>query len=347
MIIGKRQSVIKLILFGLVFLLLLTVLSAAVDPVKWFEDQRIQDRNARLTQLREEAPDTIEIMNMGDSLSQSGISPMEMWRQSGYTSFNIGADGIRMAEMYYGIKAACREQTPSDLLIEGLALFRYTKSKDEQMVLSQPLYYTFDFLKYHNLWKSFIEGPGVRIYHKGYLINRIQSKYKGNLNYLDEKAHNDWLTEVPEENRVWFEKIRKFCDEKGIRIILYAMPSPKNYTWKRVNSLQSFADEEGVEFVDLNSRCDEIGIDWDLDTSDRGDHLNLNGAIKVTKYLGDRLSEYGDLTDFRHEPDYKDWDEEIVAYDKLVDEMEGISFYYVQLKRDEERREKKERDKKK
>ena len=334
----EKHNILKLILFGLVFLLLLTIFSLTLNPVKWFEDKRIQNRNARLTQLREQAPDTIEIMNMGDSLSQSGISPMEMWRQRGYTAFNIGADGIRMAEMYYGIKEACRKQSPKFLLIEGLALFRYSKNQDKQMLISQPLYYTFDFLKYHSLWKSFVEGPGVRIYHKGYLINRIEDAYTGDLNYLDGEVHDDWATEVPKDNQKWFEKIRKLCDEQDIRIILYAMPSPKNYTWERVNGLQAFADEEGIEFIDLNSRYDEVGIDWSLDTGDRGDHLNLNGATKVAEFFGDRLSEYGNLTDHRQDPAYKSWEDELVEYDKLVDEMEGISFYNVQRKRDEERR---------
>lgn len=148
--------------------------------------------------------------------------------------------------------------------------------------------------------------------------------------------HDDWSIVVPKDNQKWFEKIKKLCDEKDIQIILYAMPSPNNYTWERVNGLQSFADEEGIEFIDLNSRCGEVGIDWSLDTGDHGDHLNLNGATKVAVYFGDRLSEGGKLVDHRQDPAYKSWEEELVAYDQLVDEMEGISFYNVQLKRDKE-----------
>ena len=328
----------RLILFGILFLVLLTLFSAALNPTKWFDDKRIQDRNARITQMMEQRPDSIDILNLGDSLSQSAYTPMELWRQKGYTSFNVGMDGLLMPEAYYALKEACEDQKPRYLLMEALPLCRLPENMDMQILISQPLYHRFAFLKYHSLWKTFVEGKGVRIYHKGYLINRIEDAYTGDLNYLDGEVHDDWATEVPKDNQKWFEKIRKLCDEQDIRIILYAMPSPKNYTWERVNGLQAFADEEGIEFIDLNSRYDEVGIDWSLDTGDRGDHLNLNGATKVAEFFGDRLSEYGNLTDHRQDPAYKSWEDELVEYDKLVDEMEGISFYNVQRKRDEERR---------
>ncbi len=51
----KQHNLVKLILFGLIFLLLLSVFSLTLNPVKWFEDKRIQNRNARLTQLRDRA----------------------------------------------------------------------------------------------------------------------------------------------------------------------------------------------------------------------------------------------------------------------------------------------------
>ena len=96
----------------------------------------------------EQDPYTIDVFNMGDSLSLSALTPMEMWRQRGYTSFNIGSDGIRMPEIYYAILEATQEQDVKYLLFETLPLFRYKEDQDRQMLLSQPLYYMFDYLKY-------------------------------------------------------------------------------------------------------------------------------------------------------------------------------------------------------
>ena len=168
----RSHGVYKIILFGAVFLLLLTLISSMMTPVEWFDDFRVQNRNARITQMMKQDPQTIDILNMGDSLSLSSLTPMELWREKGYTSFSIGADGIRMPEAYYTIIEAAENQSPKYLMLETLLLFRYNDKQDMQMLISQPLYHRFTYLKYHSIWKPFIEGRGVKIYHKGYLINR-------------------------------------------------------------------------------------------------------------------------------------------------------------------------------
>ena len=336
----KARDIGKLILFGIIFLLLLTAVSAACRPVDWYDDNRVQNRNARITEMRKQDPQTVEILNMGDSLSLATLSPMEMWRQKGYASFNIGADGIRMPEAYYTVVEASEDQSPKYLMIETLMLFRYSEKQDMQMIISQPLYHRFTFLKYHSIWKPYVEGRGVKIYHKGYLINRKVNPYKGNPDYMAEPMGSGEKTSVPDFNRVWFRRIKGFCDRNGITLILYSMASPRNYNWERVNNLEKFAQEEGVEYLDLNRKQQEIGIDWQTDTNDGGDHMNLNGVVKVTTFFGDYFSEKGGLTDHRGDPAYRSWDEELIAYDKLVEEMEGRSFADVQNDAEKARKEK-------
>ena len=242
----RSHGVYKIILFGAVFLLLLTLISSMMTPVEWFDDFRVQNRNARITQMMKQDPQTIDILNMGDSLSLSSLTPMELWREKGYTSFSIGADGIRMPEAYYTIIEAAENQSPKYLMLETLLLFRYNDKQDMQMLISQPLYHRFTYLKYHSIWKPFIEGRGVKIYHKGYLINRTVNAYKGEADYMNRNLGG--RMNVPDFNRRYFRMIKKFCDERNIKIILYSIASPKNYNWERVNNLTAFAQEEGVEY---------------------------------------------------------------------------------------------------
>ena len=157
------KSIVKLILFGAVALLAVVIASAMMKPTKWFDENKIQDRNARTVQMMEQPAYTIDVFNLGDSLSTAGFSPMELWREQGYTSFNIGADGIRMQEAYYAVVEACEKQQPKYLMIESLVLFRYAMGQDLQMTLSQPLYHRFAFLKYHNIWKSLVEEEGIMV----------------------------------------------------------------------------------------------------------------------------------------------------------------------------------------
>lgn len=340
----KNFRIFRIILFGAVFLLILTGLSALSDPVKWFNDNRVQDRNARLTELMKQEPYTIDVFNMGDSLSLASLSPMEMWRNDGYTSFNIGADGIRMPEIYYAVVEATKNQDVRYLFFETLPLFRYEKNQDKQMLLSQPLYHRFTFLKYHNIWKTLAEGRGIKTYHKGYLVNREVQEYKGDPDYLDQELKGV-KTEIPRFNRIWFERLKKYCDERNITIIFYSAPSPKNYNWKRLRSISAFAGEMGIEYLELNGRSGEIGLDWKTDSNDQGDHMNLDGVKKMTAFFGEELKKRGDITDHRQDPAYSSWNEELTAYDQLVDEMEGMSYFLINEQIKKERLEEKEKNK--
>ena len=66
-----------------------------------------------------------------------------------------------------------------------------------------------------------------------------------------------------------------------------------------------------------------MGIDWDTDTYDRGDHLNYRGAAKVTAWLGDYLRrEVPGLTDRRGDPDHSAWDRDAAAFRARLEAQE-------------------------
>ncbi len=326
-----RESV-RITGFLAVLVLLLAIASAMMDPEGWFDTGLLQNRNARAAEIREQPAYTIDIMNLGDSLSTSDFTPMELWKQRGYTSFNIGADGIRMTESRFALEDACRRQKPRYLLMETLQLLRYDEGMDRQMVLSQRLYHTFDFLKFHSIWKKLIEPPGDLIYHRGYVVNGRSRPYEGPADYLTDREIDDqYHEEVSDFNRTWFRKMKRFCDRNGIVLVLYSAPSPEIYNLPRIRAVQAFAQEEQVTYIDLNEYTEEMGLDWSTDTTDRGDHLNVCGAAKSTVFLLDKMEELragedGPLTDHRGDSAYRDWEEELPAYEQLVRDMEGKSF---------------------
>lgn len=321
------KDISKIVLFTGVIALLLLLFSAMMHPAKWLETKEYQNRDTRYIMIGEQPADTIDVLNIGDSLSLSVFNPMELWREKGYTGFNIGADGLRMAECYYSIKNACKNQKPKVLMMETLYLFRYSLTDDSVMLLSQPIYYRVPSLKYHNIWKSLFERPSVMIYHRGYTVNENQGPYEGPANYMDLPLEDTKAkTDIPSFNKKWFDRIKNYCDENDIELILYSSASAKNYNWERVHNLEAFAEEEGVEYYDLNQRAGEIGINWEEDTNDGGDHMNYFGSVKSTKFFGDLLASKGIVTDHRGDAAYQDWDEELVDFDRLVKDMKGQSF---------------------
>lgn len=59
--------------------------------------------------------------------------------------------------------------------------------------------------------------------------------------------------------------------------------------------MQQYADEKGIAYLDLNEKVEELGLNWAEDTQDKGDHLNVYGAEKVTSYLGNYLEDNYEL----------------------------------------------------
>ena len=92
------------------------------------------------------------------------------------------------------------------------------------------------------------------------------------------------------------------------------------------NAVAKFAEECGVEYMDANYDRDKIQIEWENDTFDGGDHLNLFGARKMTTYLGDYLARECDLTDHRDDPAYQSWQELWTDYEREIRDMEGTSY---------------------
>ena len=95
-----------------------------------------------------------------------------------------------------------------------------------------------------------------------------------------------------------------------------AFPSPANYNKETHRAIQEWADEHGVEFLDLNLNTDEVGIDWATDTNDAGDHMNYEGSMKVSAYMADYLRENYELPDHRGEAGYESWDEDFAESER-------------------------------
>ena len=58
-------------------------------------------------------------------------------------------------------------------------------------------------------------------------------------------------------------------------------------------------------------------MDFDTDCYDEASHLNPDGAVKVTAWLGETLSQTYDLPDRRGDAAYAHWDEALAEYEEI------------------------------
>ena len=112
--------------------------------------------------------------------------------------------------------------------------------------------------------------------------------------------------------------IINLCKKNHIELILVSTPSISNWTYARHNGIQKLADQNGLTYIDMNLMQDQLEIDWETDTRDKGDHLNYSGAVKVTDWLGTYFKQCGEFTDHRQDAAYQSWNKDLKRYEKKV-----------------------------
>ena len=292
-----KRNIIKIASFLLVGCILLTLMSWVFDGGRLFSQGWVYDRTARYAAVSEEAPEQIDVINLGDSLSICAITPSELYRDYGITAYNIGQDMQYPIESYYAPLHAMETQSPKVVLLETNSIFYVNTLEEEgEQTLAEVLQYTFPFLRYHNQWKIPFKYRSVRTYFKGYTINEMEAPFT-------------------------------FDD----RLVLYSSASIMNYyTMRKHNTLTDFVKKYGFEFIDANYDKDIVGMNWPTDTWDNGDHLNLSGCRKMTAYLGNFLRDECGMPDHRGDPAYRAWDDMLIAYDEEVEKMKGKSYANVE-----------------
>ena len=80
--------------------------------------------------------------------------------------------------------------------------------------------------------------------------------------------------------------------------------------------VEDYAAEHGLLYINYLDLIDETGLDFSTDTYDAGLHLNLSGAEKISRHLGQLLREDLGFPDRRgEEPLSPRWQEKLAAYE--------------------------------
>ena len=115
-----------------------------------------------------------------------------------------------------------------------------------------------------------------------------------------------------------YNTIQELCEEHGAKLLLLSTPSTVNWNYQRHNGIQELADELGLEYIDLNTRTQEVPIDWSKDTFDRGDHLNHTGTVKVSQFLAKYMEGTQMFSDRRGDSKYASWNTLLQDYEAEV-----------------------------
>lgn len=315
MIYAKR--ILAFFLFAVFLIAILLAASFVFMPKNNMSEFGMEE--AQANGILGEKENTIDVLVLGDSESYSAITPMQIWKDAGYTAYVCGTSAQSLNYTSVLLRRAFEKQQPKVVILETNAIYR--KISSNQAVGTELANY-FSVFQYHNRWKSLglhdFTGKAKFTWtddYKGY-------RYRTKVDPARQKEYmkpTDKAAGIPNLNIQYVREMKQFCDENGSRLVLVSTPSTVNWNFQRHNGIQKLANDIGCEYMDLNLMNDRIQIDWSKDTRDKGDHLNHFGAVKVSRFLSEYLKETGLLTDHREDPAYAKWNDSLKKYETVVE----------------------------
>lgn len=283
---------------------------------------------------------TIDVLFMGDSTFLHGISPMEIWHETGIISYNNSANSARTYATYYLLEEALKYQNPKLIVIDPDTMFykyksfepaqrqhiNYFKNNLTKLKMVNDPNYDFSFedkvssfiplLRYHSRWNElkisdlFKNTEDFSSYTKGLVMANTSIPSRNWENYM--KQPNKNLT-YENNSYEYLEKIYKICQQRNIELFILQIPDSVTWGISQSNLIKEYADLHNIKFLDLNKI--DIGIDWQTDSKDGGMHMNILGTIKVSNYIASYLKDNFNLPDHRDDSEYESWNAD---YDKYI-----------------------------
>ncbi len=286
--------------FLIVFAITLKVVSYMIDPIRTENPNNVNPRERHITRALMAKPDTMDVMILGDSEAMVMASPEQMMNEAGILAYNCNQLGQRISETYYFLGKLLKKQHPKILILETNVITQDTTLKKEaEVTFKNFLQEEFCILRYHSSWRQIfgLKKPDKYTAVLGYEPVEVVDPYTGG-EYMFETDERFYVNPITFH---YLDKIIELCNKKDIKVILVTSPSAVHADYSTHNTIQDYADEHGLAYIDFNILKDEIGIDWKKDTGDKGDHINKYGAEKTTNYLIKYLKENYDLPDHRND----------------------------------------------
>lgn len=277
------------------------------------------------------AEQDFDVLFLGSSHVINGVSPIDLFREYGITSYNLSMHGNYVASGYYLLKESLEilekkgRPFPKAVVLDiyggkeivfdlhnawdSFPLCR-TKAemaanlvpKDDQPAMLVP------FFLYHNRWNE-LSDEDFRLYpsRKYGVQPRYEVCYPADETVTDSQD----MTEADEEKLLYIDRINQLCKSLGIKLILIHIPYSYHPEQQReANAVCQYAREQGIPSENYMNQ--DIGLDFDIDFYDQG-HLNAAGMRILTAELGRVLKEAG-MEDHRGQPEEQVWEEENQAF---------------------------------
>lgn len=323
---------IKKIISAIAFLLvLLLCISAAYRVLAWKDTTG--ENVSTVEQLYATDNNLIDLVFLGTSHIYFGISPAEIWKSSGISSFNLAVSSMDKVSSKHFLVELFKTQSPKVVCVDLFSLFYDELSLESNeyrnylpMRLSPNSVHA--ILEYgtnianlltrwpilHSRYKELTAldfvGSSVNRFGRGQCYSFKCTPNKQDLSIV----FSEKVTPLEENNKQWLSELAALCEEHNCSLIATYIPAHMTSRARgMLNGAKEYLETLGVEYIEMNQTMEEYGLSYETDFLDPT-HLNSAGAQKATHYLLDQLCQRFDFTDHRGDSRYSQWDE-CVYYD--------------------------------
>lgn len=364
------KNIIKVIVYIIIILFLFKYLFCIYVPFSYVYLNKKSDSYSRYKK------NTIDIIYLGPSGINNDISPIKIYENYGITGFDVSSGGTSIGLNYFQINSLKinKKQNIKFLFLDlGTYFTNIVDRKDKTETLHQNMdFYSFGkakidfvndskynfsnadkvsylipFFSYHDMWNK---SPNQYFNFKN--LRRTKTCENGLCAGMTENcnvrkvAKQNYMQVTPDKEYDSYEnsnyedllKIKNYCEKNNIKLVLIATPDPATWDKSKNETIKKLASDNNLEYLDFNTMYNETKIDMDTDFWDGSSHLNPNGQIKLSNYIGQYLKDNYNLEDHRGDPKYKQWDKDLEEYEKY--EKEWINKYNKNLENLQKQQEK-------
>lgn len=303
-------NIIKIVVFSILLIFLLTRIAYVVRDKEYAS---VQDN------FRAFPKDSADIVFIGQSHCFCSIDPNILADEYGIESFMLATSAQTVPMSYYAAMEAIEMQHPDKIVMEvaycandfrtvedgmthaffdGMPHCKARKLAMEDLLGEDERFYmNVNFALYHSRWKDLKEAD-----YRNNLMTPRGEFYSTDVfpNWDYPIVSPDEKEEMPEEMKIYMQKLADLCKSENVELILFCAPfglqdntddrrEDLMYRQRVFNSIYDFADANGIRYYNLFNEINGLyayGLDNSTDWKD-SQHLNVSGQAKLTRYMAD------------------------------------------------------------
>ena len=325
---------LRCLVFAVLLGLVLSRINRTLEP-KYYLHEYYWPTTPTYTQFYDLERDSVDLLFLGSSVAQNEFIPQALYNEFGIRACNLASERQSPMLSYYWLKEALNYQSPKLVVLEVLFLqnrypedplnssasltrkaldpMRWSSVKLEAVRdlcgryrYQRELSFLLTNIRYHERWPE-LEADDFDT--DEYLAPRlygwapgVQEPETPRTPFRQSDADNSYVLRA--DMVEYLEKMAELCREKGVRLILVKTPQFVEEAPAIDFAYRRTAERLGLDFYNFTEETLYRQLELDPERERADDHGNLPGNQKVTRLMGELLTERYGLTG-REDPRYE------------------------------------------